>query len=41
METLINLAIIDANEAKERKANRLSEADFLTKTDALKSLEKL
>ena len=41
MDTILNLAIIDARNEKERKENQLTEADFFTNIDAMKNLEKI
>ena len=39
MGTLLSLAVMDARNAKEKKDNMLTEEDFFTNADALKSLE--
>ena len=41
MDTIMSLAIIDARNEKQRKDNQLTEDDFFTNIDALKSLEKI
>ena len=39
MDTLLCLAVIDARNAQEKRDNMLTEEDFFTNVDALKSLE--
>lgn len=39
MDTLLSLAVMDARNAQEKKDNMLTEEDFFTNADAMKSLE--
>ena len=41
MDTVVCLAILDAERAEEKQKNKLSEKDFLTNVEAFKDLDRI